>query len=240
MKYTAIILLTLMIAIPTFAQEPTLEYGEPTTGEISNREFEIEYSFIGATGDVVIISLVPEDTTRGLTTPALLLLDADFNVLTSVDASFSPAILVFDISEDATYIVLATRRGGRSGDSEGKFTLTVSKAQLLTPGEIVEVSATSESPTYFAVRSSEAFDVNYTRQRGDFYPEISVNIIKETLFGDSNLTSIASVTGDRLERASIGIDPTGAEELFIVEIGEPLFQINFREKRVVFSLELSN
>jgi len=53
-KLTLLIVLLFTFAFPLLGQEDNVvEYGDTATGEITNREFEIEYSFSGAAGDVV-------------------------------------------------------------------------------------------------------------------------------------------------------------------------------------------
>lgn len=239
MKYLAYILLVLA-SIFTAAAQPaqTLEYGQSVTGEITDRQFEVEYNFKADEGDVVLIQLIPEDTANGLSEPKITLLDQDSQVLTSTSASFDAVTLIFDVPADGTYVILATRQDGRTGATQGKYTLTLSEIKALNAGKEVEVSVSSENPVYFALRSEASFNVRYTRQRGNFYPEIALNIIEEQRFSDSNLLKIASISGERLQRGTLGVDLVGDKELFILSIAEPPFQFNFEEKTADISLKI--
>lgn len=231
----------LLFPISVYAQDDedgTLKYGDVVSGEITNRDFEVEYSFIGGEGDIIVAELIPEDRSDGLDRPSIILLDGDFAVLESIDGSFGAAVLFYELPESGEYFILATRRDGRSGESVGEYALRLNQVEELEPGVTVEGVASTEQPIYFAVRAVSDFDILYTRGTGDFRPEININSIQDSFFGNTNLNSVASMEGDQLQRGAIG--PAVPEDtLFIVTISSPSFYFSFRTEEVGFTLELS-
>ncbi len=216
-----------------------LEYGQSATGEITNRDFEIEYSFTASQNDIVVIRLVPDDVMGGLDNPSLILLDSDFNVLESVDAIFSAVSLIFSIESEGEYFVLATRRDGRSGDSIGAYTLTLELVPVLEPGEIVEGNITDTVPSFFAVTASGNSDLAFHKTDGDLPPEITVNTIGSRYTSASNLTEVITISGEEFSRALIGIDaPSGLEKLYIISVARPLLSFSINERSANFTLEL--
>ncbi len=216
--------------------ENTLSYGGTLEGEISDREFEIEYSFESTEADIIIIQVIPEDAFSGFSQPTVILLDGDFDILETVDAGLSAATLIYEIPEDGTYNIIVTRQDGRSGESTGTYTLSLDVVQFLSTNEVIETTSFSSQPTYFAIRASNPTDLRYIKLSGDFYPALTLNVLDEELFSDDNLSSIIELGGDALEQATIRIPQE--DKLFIVRIGEGLFDFNFSEKKASVSLEI--
>ena len=242
MRKLTILFAFLLLSFAVYAQEGanTLTYGDSMTGEITNRNFEVEYSFQGSAGDVIVVELIPDDTLDGLSQPSIIILNSEFDVLASVDAGISAAVLVYELGQDGEYFILATRRDGRSGESIGPYTLELSLVPLLEPSQTMQGSVTSEQPAYYAVKSTVDFNISYERGDGDFYPAIEINVIEDQFFSDDNLESIATLEGDSLKRGTIGINVEGSgQALFIVTISEPLFQFNLSEKSVDFTVEMT-
>lgn len=220
------------------AQGESLAYGDEVEGEITNQSFEVEYSFEGSAGDVVLLSLVPEDTFDGLSNPTLILLDSEFEVLETVSASFSSANIIYELDADGTYNVIATREDGRSGDSAGPYTLSLDTATLMSMGEPVEVEVSSEGPVIVvAFKPDGEFDLKYNHVDGDFYPEVSLNKIESGLFGDTNLTTLATLYGPEMQRGTVGLVES-AEGIYIITIAEAAFDFNFQEVTATVSLEI--
>jgi hypothetical protein len=242
MRKLTILFMFLLLSFAVHAQEgeDTLTYGDSVTGEITNRNFEVEYSFQGSGGEVVIVELVPDEAFEGLSQPSLLILNAEFDVLSTVDAYGSAAVLAYEVPQDGQYFILATRKDGRGGESEGGYTLNLTLVPMLHPGEVIEGRATNEQPGYYGVKTNTDFDVFYRRGDGDFYPAISINVLEEGFLSDDNLESIATLEGESLKRGSLGVGLVGAgETLFIVTVNEPLLQFNFEEKAVSYTLEMT-
>jgi len=59
----------------------TIAYGDTVVGEITNREFEIEYTFTGKADDVVVIEMHQVDVLGDLDHPVIMVLDTEYNPL---------------------------------------------------------------------------------------------------------------------------------------------------------------
>jgi hypothetical protein len=105
-----------------------IAYGDEVTGEISDDAPTVLYTFEGTTGDVITITMVADGddfdpslalyTLEGFT-------DNGFATMTNDDAltedlGFNSQIAEFELFEDGTYIIEATRFSG-----EGEYTLTL-------------------------------------------------------------------------------------------------------------------
>ena len=204
-------------AFSVFSQdENSLAYGESATGEITNRHFEVEFAFEAEVGDVVVITMTPEDT-EAFRNPGILLLNEDYDVIGEAFDSYS-VTLFYDVKDSGSYYILATRNDGRSGEGVGEFSLALSRAPVMENGQDLYDSATSELDRYYAVRADGDFDVSYQFRDGDFRPEVSINTIKSR---GNGLESQISLTGPSLERGSIGASiRSESSELFIVKISQ--------------------
>lgn len=236
MRKVLILLALFVLALPVMAQDNVLAYGDSAEGEITSREFEVEYTFEGAADDIIVVELVPEDDFDGLDQPSLILLSAENDVLTSVDASIGTATLVYELPDDGEYVILATRQDGRSGESEGAYTLTLDTVPLIAPGEPVKGDMNNEETNYFALHMDTSFLVVYEHVEGDFYPEISLNIVESEFFSNDNLMAVATMSGDQLSAGALGHD--GTSGLVVIRVGAPLFAFSFETETVSYTLEV--
>lgn len=105
-----------------------IAYGQTVQGSLNNRFPVHQWTFDGRAGERVIITMI-DASGRGLIDPKVNLLTADTRLIASNDdvGSAPPdgmaerdARLEFDLPGDGTYIIEATRFGGR-----GEYTLTL-------------------------------------------------------------------------------------------------------------------
>lgn len=214
-----ILLLILCCAVYATASaqgETLLSYGDSTHGEITNRNYEVEYSVYAEAGDVVVITMTPEDDDE-FRYPGILLLDDSYDVVAEAFDTYS-VTLFHDVKQSANYYILATRNDGRSGKGEGEFLLTLDRARQLKSGQDICDSTTSEINRHYAIRVKGKFDVWYQFNDGDFRPEVTINAMK---LRGNGLDSRMTLTGPSLERGSIGATVRGGEQvLLIVEISQ--------------------
>ncbi len=231
------VVIYLLICVTAFTalsqDENSLVYGESTTGEITNRHFEVEYVFAAKEGDVVVVTMVPEDTSE-FRNPGILLLNEDYNVVGEAFDSYS-VTLFHDVTKSGSYYILATRNDGRSGEGVGKFALALSKAPLLKNAQDLCESATSELDKHYSVRADGDFAVSYRFIEGDFRPEVSINSLKSR---GSGLSSMISLTGPSLDRGSIGVTILSESlQLLIVRVGQRSYDWS-DDKTARFALRL--
>lgn len=106
-----------------------LTYGANTTGQISDSEYEVLYTFNGTAGDVVTITMTAVDEES--LDPLLTVLGPNGDIVASNDdidlggGNYNSAITDFTLPETGTYTIVATRYAGEDGTSGGEFTLTL-------------------------------------------------------------------------------------------------------------------
>jgi hypothetical protein len=114
----------------------TLSYGGSAQGQISASHTQDYYTFMGAEGDAVIITMVSTggdlDSFLHLQGPDGLELAYDDDGGGYLDAQISRFVL----PEQGTYTIIATRYGGREGDSSGGYQLTL---ELVEPLDLTPV-----------------------------------------------------------------------------------------------------
>lgn len=111
---------------PQLQERLPLHYGDSVTGTISHARFFQQYSFNGAAGDRVVITM---EALSGNLDPLLLLGDSALNLIAEDDDSGGGfnARLEVTLPADGVYIVEATRYGqdSEAGQSTGDFRLTL-------------------------------------------------------------------------------------------------------------------
>lgn len=205
----AVLLLSVLVfGLPVAAQDggnvPTfIEYGAIVEGEITNQEFEVEYSFAGTAGDVIIVEMARVEGSD-LENPALLILNADFEVLTSREGYDSVAV-IYELPADGQYFLLASRSDGRAGTSTGAYELTLLSPPELLAGQPLEASTSRESNEFFVIRTTENFSLRYTHNDGVFAPRINVAIVHAE---SGSMEVIAAMEGSKLGSGQLNIDTT--------------------------------
>lgn len=237
MKRFSILFMIVFLLIPVAmvnAQE-ALEVGTVLTGDITNSAFEVEYTFTGTAGDVVIINMPTkdEDGYSNDLSGQIILLDSSNSVIadTANDYNFDVA-LVTQLPADDDYIVIVTREDGRSGDTEGNYALELIVPEVIGMGDSVTGAVSSEgNAAYYVVNSEADFVLLYGKSAGDFDPEISISTLNE---GNSDLEDYAAVNG-QLSRAAMGDMDAG---IYIVKVAEGFFSYYFDEVTADFEISV--
>lgn len=172
----ALIAALAVLVPPATAQDPaaTLSYGQTFTGTITNREFEVLYTFEGKANDTILATMeATEDNT--LYTPALILLDSEADVLAD-QSNWGRALLVYTLPADGTYTLVATRQGGRGGDAEGGYQIRLLLPQILVAGSSVTSTVSDPALADFYVLDAQATTrVSFERTSGIYAPLIRVS-----------------------------------------------------------------
>lgn len=224
MRRLCLILCLLFIMLPsvTFAQDgpeiKKIAYGETVTGEVTSREFEIDYLFEGKASDVIAVFLVRDTSIGDLSSPAVILLDANYNVLASNDG-YASVTLIYELPSDGEYHLLATRDGGRAGSSIGGFEMTLLNPTELLPGEALESSIGRDEKEYFLVRTDGDFSLVYEYLSGTYTPRVNVSVIDPE---SGELIVIAALEGLRLGSGQLNIATTELDtDTYIIFVGSP-------------------
>jgi len=230
-------LVLLLIPVATSYAQEALEVGVPVRGEITNDAFEVEYTFSGSADTPVIIEMLAEDDDGFMNdlTAQVILLDSSGAVVvdTSENFVFADAVLTTVLPADDDYTVIASREDGRSGETEGQYTLKLNVPDVLTVGDKVEGAASSESGIiYYVVNSEEDFILNYSKSAGDYNPQILISNITDN---NSDIEDYATA-GGRITNLALGDIPAG---LYVISVQEALFDFYFDEVTAEFSLSVS-
>ena len=219
MKKLSILFTLVLLLIPVAmvnAQEP-LEVGVPIAGEITNSSFEVEFTFTGNGGDVIILSLptLDEDGYSNDLDGEVILIDSSGEIVATTAQNYDFYVaLVTQLPADDDYLVIVTREDGRAGDSAGTFEIELIVPPSLALGDSATGSAGSETGSeYFVINSEEDFLFLYEKTEGDFYPEIEVKILNDN---NSGLDDFALASGD-LDRVALGDFDAG---IYVIEVSE--------------------
>jgi hypothetical protein len=237
MKRFSILFMIAFLLIPVTmvnAQE-ALEVGTVLTGDITNAEFEVEYTFTGTAGNVVIINMPTkdEDGYSNDLSGQIILLDSSNAVIadTANDYNFDVA-LVTQLPADDDYIVIITREDGRSGDTEGNYAVELIVPDVIGMGDSATGAVSSEgNAAYYVINSEEDFVLLYGKSAGDFDPEISISTLNEN---NSDLEDYAAANG-QLSRVAMGDMEAG---IYIVKVAEGFFSYYFDEVTADFEISV--
>lgn len=230
-----VVLLVGLLSVGLVNAQDAVAFGDVIEAEMTASDYEFEYTFEGAAGDVVIFDLQPVDPFGDLDEPVLVLTNEDGVVASTVDAfNYGEATLVAQLPADGEYTLLATRDGGVAGDSVGEFTLEFVLAEVLETGAVVEGTATSDvRPNYYVVTAASDWAISYVKQGGVLPAQVAVNVIDEDA---GSLEPVATLFGPELTDGLFGVFP--AEELYIVTVSEPDFYFAFDEETADYELEV--
>jgi hypothetical protein len=139
----------LFVTSLAFAQEgDTITYDQVVSGEITEEQQEIRYTFNGEANDTITISM--RATEESLDSYLRLLNAAGDELIFDDDSGGSLNSLIgpYMIPETGTYTIVATRCcGGGPGGSTGPFELVIQRAEVktLVVGETVTVQLSDEN-----------------------------------------------------------------------------------------------
>jgi hypothetical protein len=156
-KSVFVMLLASLIApVLAVAQDGgTLTFDAPVTGEITNDEPQVRYTFEGTEGEIITINM---SALPGTLDSYLELMAPDGTSLLTADdyaGSLNSQVGPFTLPESGTYTVVATRCcGGGSGGSTGAYELVLREAQVvpLAVGASTTTSLSDTQPsTFFSI-----------------------------------------------------------------------------------------
>lgn len=213
--------LSLVVALPVAAQggkSTPIALGDTVTGEITNQAFEQMYSFEGEAGATVDISMTAADYSFDA---YLYLLDSTgATIAENDDFDGLDSRIMIELSATDTYTIIASRRGGRSGDGEGAYSLTVKELELLELG--AEQSFTlhygETYPVYaFRVPAAGLYSVTYTHTDGNIHPTFDITYL-DADYG--YVETLVSVTGQLIPKATVWVQIDDPATIYYVAMTE--------------------
>jgi hypothetical protein len=219
------------------AQE-SISYGDVIEGEITDREYEIEYTFEAAEGDLVVVEMRRADTDSELYNADVIVLNPDGDIVADTTDYYgsngAQAVVLFE-AEDGEYTILATRDGGRGGDEEGNFTLRLLLVDELTAKPVEGEMGTDALDAYYAIRAEGNVDVTYTWLSGNYAPLMQVRPVEELGYPSDQT---ASVSGTLLNTATINLVGEDGQLLLVSVIGDPIDYL-FDDVEATFEIGLA-
>jgi hypothetical protein len=144
-----------LMALPAMAQSGTIEYGQTVEGELTEDEIEVEYTFMGTEGDVIIAEHISDDYDSYLT------LEFDGDEIASNDdgaGNLDSRIGPFTLEDTGEYTLLLRPL---DNTTPGDFELRLQLARLVevTYGKATSVDIGENDTTVFFSFEAEAGDV---------------------------------------------------------------------------------
>jgi hypothetical protein len=210
-----------VIVLPALAQD-ALELGQEVEGEITDRDYEYEYTFSGSEGQLISIEMKPAEDSQ--LDPEIYLYNAENDLLAqNDDFSYPSSLILITLPADGEYLVVGSRNGGRSGSSTGEFILTVSQPEAMELGTDYEATVTTDytqSVVYLLAPAEDGpVTLSYSQDVSEVYARISVSAAPDWSespeFGYYNeIMSIASAVS---EKGSISLNLNGGQ-VYLVEV----------------------
>jgi hypothetical protein len=233
-----LVILTLLLAASLSAVRAQEAEGviETFEGEMTEDEFEFEFTFDAEEGQVIAALFAETDDAGTLLSPTLVLENPAGDTIADTTESFSfgDVSLFAEINSTGTYTLYISRYEEEDGDDVGEFTITVVAVPVLEAGSPLEGTLTSEgNPGYYVVDTGSPFGVSFVKGDGDMDFTLSVNTIDSQ---SGTLTELATAEGEGLTEVLLGVFE--GDEPYIVRVGEPFFFFSFDETSTDYRVEL--
>jgi hypothetical protein len=213
-----------VVVLPAMAQD-AIELGQEIEGEITNRDYEFEYTFSGSEGQLISIEMKPAADSQ--LDPEVFLYDSENELLAvNDDFSYPTSLILISLPADGEYTVVASRNDGRSGSSEGEYVLTVSEPEAMELGADYEATYTTDYSvsTVFLLAPTEDGPVTltYVQDVSELYARISVSTApdwsEDPEYG--YYSEVMSVSSAISEKGSLSLNvEAGMVYLVEVELG---------------------
>lgn len=233
-----LVLTTALIAGVVVAQddENHLEYGAEVNAVITNRTFEILYTFDGQAGDIVRIEMFADANTD--LDPQLFLGTQDNTLLISNDDAYNrDSRIVFRLPQDATYVIIAARLSGRFGSGGGGYTLRLDKVDPITIGVTSEgrVSSQGQPPVLiFVAESTGTYTISYRHIQGRYYPAF---IMARLSVDSSYPEEVGRIDGLELESGAITLN-LNADDLYTLSLVRSNYNYSSDDETALYTIRV--
>lgn len=207
------------------AQEKiTLKLGEYVKGSITEKVYEVSYSFSGKKGDVVTLEIVSDPEKPDLD-PNIELRDSDGKRLAfNDDFTYPLALAIAELPADGDYIAVAGRANGKDGDSVGDFLIRVTIVELVGPGSTIEAiidSGYSVPPQIYVMRPEKdaPLEINFSQKVSEYFADIRVLKWLPEAYPDAIVNLDNTV---KLSKASLTID-LEAGNFYVIRLAQSFF-----------------
>ncbi|MEO8606974.1 MAG: hypothetical protein ABI690_03785 [Chloroflexota bacterium] len=179
-----VLIIAVSVAGVTVAADATaLKLGESVDGEITADTYEIPYTFDGKKGEVALIQMWEAPNASDYVDTYLILQGPDGKVFaenSNDPALYSNSVIAATLPTDGTYTVIATRDGGRTGDSVGPYVIQANIVEPLKSGSKIDAAIygydndARNTPEQFVVEGSGATKISFSQEITDLFPDLKL------------------------------------------------------------------
>jgi hypothetical protein len=164
--FALVVVLGLLVVavIPAMAQD-SIAYGDVVDGEIEEEE-EVEYTFEGAEGDIIVAHLWGTNLDDSLTSPTIELRDSDGDTIIASQYTFREATVTAVLEEDGEYTIAVIATTG----NEGEYNLALYQPEVLESGSAIEGSLDADTEDqYYYVSGENDVTLNFSFEDAQEY-----------------------------------------------------------------------
>jgi hypothetical protein len=240
-----VLLIAVSVAGVTAAQDATaLKLGESVTGEISADSYEIPYTFEGKSGEVALIQMWEAPDASDYVDTYLILQGPDGKVFaenSNDPALYSNSVIAATLPADGKYTIIATRDGGRTGDSVGPYVLQANIVEPLKAGSKIDATIygydnkARNTPEQFVVQGSGATKISFSQEITDLFPDLKLYPWEDV---DSYPTALFALT-DTSKTTSAVVSVELEEGMFYILTVKDSFSSSVyddREKKITITV----
>lgn len=169
-------------AAPPYQGGGQINFGQTTSGEITEDQYRQLYSFNGRAGQLISVTMMRDE---GDLDPYLVLVSQTGTVLATSDddgTTRNAAISSFRLTADGTFTIIATRFGHEHGSTSGTYSLHLESLGLVTASEVSNVirygaavpgAINNEKPEdiyIFAAEKGDVINIHLRRTSGNLDP----------------------------------------------------------------------
>jgi hypothetical protein len=201
--------------------------GELIKGEITDKVYEVMYSFSGKKGQIITLEILPDPEQPDLD-PTIELRNSDGETIAkNDDFSYPLALVIAELPYDGDYIAVAGRPDGESGTSTGAYQIRLNEAQLVKSGDTISDTVNSDidaAPKIYIMRpeKSGTLDLTLSQEPGDVY--VTMSLLKWT--DDSYSEALVTIDDtSKLHKATMTVD-VEANEFYVFDVQQTSYSFS--------------
>lgn len=201
--------------------------GELIKGEISNKVYEVMYSFSGKKGQIITLEIMPDPEKADLD-PTIELRNSDGETIAkNDDFSYPLALVVAELPYDGDYIAVAGRPDGESGTSTGAYLIRLNDAQMVKSGDTISdtVNSDMDAPAKIYIMRPEAsgtVDLALSQEPGDVYVTMSLLKWENESYSDTLVTIDDTA---KLHKATMTVD-VEADQFYVLSVQQASYSFS--------------
>ncbi len=216
-----------------------LTMGELIKGEISDKVYEVMYSFSGTKGQIITLEIMPDPEQPDLD-PTIELRNSDGETIAkNDDFSYPLALVIAELPADGDYIAVAGRPDGESGTSTGAYQIRLNEAKMVKSGDTINDTVNSDmnAPAKIYIMRPEksgTVDLALSQEPGEVY--VTMSLLKWT--DDSYSETLVTIDDTaKLHKATMTVD-VEADQFYVLSVQQASYSFS-DPVEFPFTLELN-